>query len=94
MWGSHRVDGVPALVAAAAPLVGVVGWGGVSFHLIPHLINASPVVGWWCGVWLGGTLLLPVTEVRTVPVRAPGAVMVCGVVGGGCAGLLVHAVGS
>jgi hypothetical protein len=96
LWGSHRVDGVPALVAAAAPVMGGggVGWGGVSFPLIPHLINASPALGLVVWVWLGGTLLLPVTDVRIVPVRAPGPVKVCGVVGGGCGGGLVHAVGS
>jgi hypothetical protein len=108
LWGSHRVDGVPALVAAAAPVMGGggVGWGLLSSDSAPDHARRpwgwsswlspwwSPALGLVVWVWLGGTLLLPVTDVRIVPVRAPGPVKVCGVVGGGCGGGLVHAVGS
>ena len=82
-WGGHRVDGVPGPgwpLPALFPRVGVgvVGWGWVSFHLIPHRITylagsglsaafvaAVVGVGGWVWVWLGGTLLLLVTVACT-----------------------------
>jgi hypothetical protein len=53
LWGSHRVDGVPALVAAAAPVMGGggVGWGLLSSDSAPDQRVTGPGVG---GVGVAG----------------------------------------